>query len=203
MPSSSGSLSRRNSSLITIKSKNKGAAKKTSCSATRIITLLVVIVATTQILFVLKYDKQQKSNNNNLPHHNQNTAAGSDDRNAPQPHRVHKRRKRRTDISSASSSSAAPNHQIDYTMWSKDESYTRDCELHIKGNETWGKSHAPYVDKVAAKRIIQRMNIQNLKIIPTLAILDKTDMEKGGYTLEYMMSLKHPYIIKASHMSGG
>ena len=201
MPSP-GSLSRRNGSLITIKSKNKGAAKKTSCSATRIITLLVVIVAISQILFVLKYAKQQKSNNNNLPHHNQNTAAGSDDRNAPQPHRVHKRRKRRTDISS-SSSSAAPNHQIDYTMWSKDESYTRDCELHIKGNETWGESHAPYVDKVAAKRIIQRMNIQDLKIIPTLAILDKTDMEKERYTLEYMMSLKQPYIIKASHMSGG
>eukprot|EP00571_Detonula_confervacea_P011681 CAMPEP_0172313576 /NCGR_PEP_ID=MMETSP1058-20130122/20500_1 /TAXON_ID=83371 /ORGANISM="Detonula confervacea, Strain CCMP 353" /LENGTH=415 /DNA_ID=CAMNT_0013027251 /DNA_START=335 /DNA_END=1579 /DNA_ORIENTATION=+ len=89
----------------------------------------------------------------------------------------------------------------EYIMWSKEEAYMRDCELHYKGNKTWGKLHAPYVDKIEAKNIVERMNVPALKIIPTLAVLDKHNMTK--YTLKFMKSLKQPYIIKSSHQSGG
>jgi len=90
---------------------------------------------------------------------------------------------------------------IDWTMWSKEEAYFRDCELHYKGNDTWGEAHAPYVDKVQAKNIIKRMNIPQLKIVPTLAVLNKQNITK--YTLDFMRSIEQPYIIKSAHVSGG
>ena len=107
-----------------------------------------------------------------------------------------------TDIAAAIANNnrrLAPN--IDWTMWSKDQAYMRDCILHYKNNETWGRMHAPFVDKVEAKNIIAKMNIQELMIIPTLAIFDQKNITK--YTLELMKSIKQPYIIKSTHMSGG
>jgi len=95
-----------------------------------------------------------------------------------------------------------PNSEIEYIMWKKEEAYMRNCELHIKGNETWGKSHAPFVDKIEAKNIVERMNVPSLKIIPTLAVLDKNNITTA-YSLEFMKSLKQPYIIKGTHLSGG
>lgn len=89
----------------------------------------------------------------------------------------------------------------EYTMWSKDEGYMRDCALHIKGNHTWGRLHAPYVDKLEAKAIVEGMKVPSLKIPPTLAVLDKKNISM--YSLEFMKSLKQPYIIKATHVSGG
>ena len=90
---------------------------------------------------------------------------------------------------------------IDYTIWSKEETYMRECQIHYKMNNTWGKIHAPFVDKVEAKNIVERANIAELNIIPTLAILDKQNITK--YTLDFMKSIKQPYIIKSSHQSGG
>ena len=69
---------------------------------------------------------------------------------------------------------------INWTMWSREEAYFRDCELHYKGNDTWGKIHAPYVDKVQAKNIIKRMNIPQLNIVPTLAVLNKQNITKNS-----------------------
>lgn len=90
----------------------------------------------------------------------------------------------------------------EFIMWSKDEAYMHDCEIHIKGNETWGKSHAPYVDKISAKKIVASMKVPSLNIIPTLAVFDKETILKD-YTLEFMTTLKQPYIIKSAHTSGG
>lgn len=87
-------------------------------------------------------------------------------------------------------------------MWSQEEAYMRNCELHIKGNATWGQLHAPYVDKIEAKNIVQRMNVPNLRVIPTLAVLDKENVT-DVYTLEFMRGLRQPYVIKSTHLSGG
>lgn len=90
----------------------------------------------------------------------------------------------------ASDNGVNKNHitpQNEYIMWSKDESYTRQCNLHIKGNETWGRLHAPLVDKIASKEIITKKNIPKLKIIPTLAVLDKNNVTQ--YSLEFMQSI--------------
>lgn len=95
----------------------------------------------------------------------------------------------------------SPAPKIEYLMWSKEEAYMRECELHHKGNATWGKLHAPYVDKIESKNIVERMNVPSLNIIPTLAVLDKQNFTK--YSLEFMKSLKQPYIIKSTHVSGG
>mmetsp|Transcript_24543 Transcript_24543/g.52058 ORF Transcript_24543/g.52058 Transcript_24543/m.52058 type:complete len:494 (-) Transcript_24543:111-1592(-) len=89
----------------------------------------------------------------------------------------------------------------DYIMWSKKEAYMKHCELHYKNNETWGKLHAPPVDKIEAKNIVARANVPLLNIIPTLAVLDERNITE--YSLEFMKSLKQPYIIKSSHVSGG
>ena len=91
---------------------------------------------------------------------------------------------------------------IDFTLWSKEQTYMRDCELHYKRNETWGKIHAQYVDKIEAKNIIERMEIPHLKIIPTYAILDKTNISTM-YHLQFLQGLKQPFIMKSTHMSGG
>lgn len=91
---------------------------------------------------------------------------------------------------------------INYTMWSKDEAYMRDCELHYKRNDTWGQLHADFVDKIEAKNIVRRMGVPALKVIPTLAVFDKENVTTH-YTLDFMKSLPQPYIIKSSHLSGG
>ena len=77
----------------------------------------------------------------------------------------------------------------------------RECVKHFKMNHTWGRLHAPYVDKVEAKEIVKRARVTGLDVIPTLALLDKKNISQ--YSLELMKSLKQPYIIKSSHMSGG
>jgi len=87
-------------------------------------------------------------------------------------------------------------------MWCKEEAFMDYCTHHYKGNATWGKLHAPYVDKISAKDIVANMHVPNLNVIPTLAILDKDNITEK-YTLEFMKSLKQPYIIKATHLSGG
>ncbi len=92
--------------------------------------------------------------------------------------------------------------KVEYLMFDKDETYMRNCEKHIKGNHTWGKQHAPYVDKLEAKNIVESMKVPHLKVIPTLAVLDKDNIT-SIYTLDFMKSLKQPYIIKSTHMSGG
>ncbi|KAL3796146.1 hypothetical protein HJC23_000649, partial [Cyclotella cryptica] len=89
----------------------------------------------------------------------------------------------------------------EYIMWSKDESYFSECKQRFIRNETWGELHAPYVDKVQAKEILAKSNVPDLRIIPTLAILDKDNI--SSYSLEFMRSIPQPYIIKASHVSGG
>ena len=89
----------------------------------------------------------------------------------------------------------------EFIMMSKEEAYMRECQLHYKGNATWGKLHAPLVDKIEAKKIVSQLNIPSLKIIPTLAILDKKNI--SSYSLAFMQSLPQPYIIKATHQSGG
>ena len=87
--------------------------------------------------------------------------------------------------------------------WTKEEAYMNYCTHHYKGNATWGKQHAPYVDKISAKQIVANtMNVPKLKIIPTLAVLGRNNITEK-YTLEFMQSLKQPYIIKATHLSGG
>jgi len=68
-------------------------------------------------------------------------------------------------------------------------------------NHTWGQIHAPFVDKVEAKEIVKRARVTGLDVIPTLAVLDKHNISQ--YSLELMKSLKQPYIIKSTHMSGG
>ncbi|KAL7522233.1 hypothetical protein ACHAWX_006923 [Stephanocyclus meneghinianus] len=89
----------------------------------------------------------------------------------------------------------------EYIMWSKDESYFSECKQRFIRNETWGELHAPYVDKVQAKKILAKVNVTDLRIIPTLALLDKANV--SSYSLEFMRSIPQPYIIKASHVSGG
>ena len=88
-----------------------------------------------------------------------------------------------------------------YVMWSKDEAYFKECKTNFIRNDTWGKLHAPYVDKIEAKEILARANVPELKIIPTLATFDKSNLSE--YSLQFMQSLPQPYIIKASHVSGG
>jgi len=97
--------------------------------------------------------------------------------------------------------STAP--KVEYLMWSEDHAYMRDCSLHIKGNATWGKLHAPYADKVEAKDIVANMGVPGLNVIPTLAVLDGENVTAGEYTLEFMRGLRQPYIIKSAHLSGG
>jgi len=89
----------------------------------------------------------------------------------------------------------------DWVMFSKDTAYFRECVKHFKMNHTWGKIHAPFVDKVEAKEIVKRARVTGLDVIPTLALLDKKNISQ--YSLELMKSLKQPYIIKSTHMSGG
>ncbi|KAL7465461.1 hypothetical protein ACHAXS_005778 [Conticribra weissflogii] len=86
-------------------------------------------------------------------------------------------------------------------MWSKEESYTKDCTNNFKGNETWGRLHAPFVDKIQAKEILRKENIPNLNVIPTYAVLDKKNISL--FTLDFMKSIPQPYIIKSTHVSGG
>ena len=92
--------------------------------------------------------------------------------------------------------------KMEYIMWKKDDSYTKDCEVHYKNNHTWGKQHAPYVDKIEAKKIVERMRIPKLKVIPTLAVFDKQNITTE-YTLSVLKRLTQPYIIKSTHVSGG
>ena len=88
-------------------------------------------------------------------------------------------------------------------MWSKEETYMKYCTHHYKGNATWGEQHAPYVDNISAKHIVANILIApNLDIITTLATLDKDNVTEM-YTLEFMKSLRQPYIIKPAHLSGG
>ncbi len=89
----------------------------------------------------------------------------------------------------------------EYIMWSKDESYFSECKQRFIRNETWGELHAQYVDKIQAKKILAKANVPDLRIIPTLAILDKANV--SSYSLEFMRSIPQPYVIKASHVSGG
>mmetsp|Transcript_27634 Transcript_27634/g.58035 ORF Transcript_27634/g.58035 Transcript_27634/m.58035 type:complete len:491 (+) Transcript_27634:105-1577(+) len=92
-------------------------------------------------------------------------------------------------------------HPFEYIMWSKEESYTKDCTNNFKGNETWGRLHSPFVDKIRAKEILIKENIPNLNVIPTFAVLDKDNISL--VTLDFMKSIPQPYIIKATHVSGG
>ena len=65
-----------------------------------------------------------------------------------------------------------------------------------------GKTVAPYVDKVKAKDIVRRMNVESLiKIVPTLAVFDQANI--SDFTLDFMKSLPQPYIIKGAHLCGG
>ena len=89
----------------------------------------------------------------------------------------------------------------EYIMWYKDEPYFSECKQRFIRKETWGELHAPYVDKVQAKKILAKVNVPDLRIIPTLALLDKANV--SSYSLEFMRSIPQPYIIKASHVSGG
>ncbi|KAL7537347.1 hypothetical protein ACHAXR_007759 [Thalassiosira sp. AJA248-18] len=147
-------------------------------SITIMLTLvLLAIVLTVQFRVVLRYySKMTKQNNDNMVYGMSSSAITM----MPSP----------------------PPPKIDYIMWSKDEAYMRDCQLHHKSNATWGKIHAPYVDKIDAKRIVEKMHVELLKIIPTLAVLDMQNITTS-YSLEFMKSLRQPYIIKSTHLSGG
>lgn len=86
--------------------------------------------------------------------------------------------------------------------WSLDESesFTSHCRAHLLGNKTWGRSMAPYVDKLGAKELITHLD-QSILNVPTLAHYDTSNV--SDFTLETMQSLPAPYIIKATHTSGG
>jgi len=66
----------------------------------------------------------------------------------------------------------------DWVMFSKDTAYFRECVKHFKMNHTWGKIHAPFVDKVEAKEIVKRARVTGLDVIPTLALLDKKNISQ-------------------------
>ena len=98
---------------------------------------------------------------------------------------------------------ATPFHgqPLDYTLWSKDDTYFETCRRHYIGNYTWGKLRTKFVDKAEAKNVVRAMNIDGLKISETYALYNKETME-SDFTLEKMRQIPQPYIIKATHSAG-
>jgi len=97
---------------------------------------------------------------------------------------------------------AADSHASDeFIFWSKDETYFEECRKHFLHNKTWGEPRSAFVDKIQVKEIVQKLNVSGLEIPTTLAILDEETLV--DFTQEIMQELPQPYIIKASHTSGG
>jgi len=89
----------------------------------------------------------------------------------------------------------------EYILWAKNETYFEECRSHFIRNRTWGQERHLLVDKIEVKKIVESLNIRGLQLPPTLAVLEKHDVEE--YTKQDMLALPQPYIIKASHTSGG
>lgn len=89
----------------------------------------------------------------------------------------------------------------EYILWHKNYTYFEECRNHFIRNRTWGKERSLLVDKIEVKKIVESLNIKGLGLPPTLAVLEEKDVQE--YTSENMLAIPQPYIIKASHTSGG
>jgi hypothetical protein len=88
-------------------------------------------------------------------------------------------------------------------MLSKNRTYTGDCKNRYLYNKTWGKSVARFVDKLAAKQLLRQFDISGLKIVPTIAFYDASNI--STFTLDNFLRLNsgNGAIIKPIHTSGG
>ncbi|CAJ1969438.1 unnamed protein product [Cylindrotheca closterium] len=82
-------------------------------------------------------------------------------------------------------------------MWAQNESYQQYCRNHFLSNRDWGRSLAPLVDKVAAKRIVTEWDIPDMKIVRTIAVFNKSHTKTFGIS-----DMPEGSIMKVSHMSG-
>ncbi|CAJ1950538.1 unnamed protein product [Cylindrotheca closterium] len=89
------------------------------------------------------------------------------------------------------------NRGSEYIMWAQNESYQHYCRNHFLPDKEWGRRLAPLVDKVEVKRIVAGWAIPDLKLVPTIAIFNKSHTESFGIS-----DMPDGSIMKASHMSG-
>lgn len=173
-----------------VQTTNKAGRISTAKCINTLILSLVGIVVVFQLFFFFHYhsqtqQKQWQHQNLRLPHERHRVAAKINHANGD----------------AVKASGGISFSSKEYTMWSKEEAYFHECANYFKMNDEWGQRHAPYCDKVEAKDILSRLNVPGLNIIPTLATLDKQNYTE--YSLEFMKSIPQPYIIKATHVSGG
>ncbi len=144
----------RRQTRVQLRSKSNFRHLKTCLAGT------IIVVAVCHLVIIRHYSHQQKIDSNRESFFPQSSFGWE--------HRKHDRGSTR----------------FEYIMWSKEESYTKDCTNNFKGNETWGRLHAPFVDKIQAKEILRKENIPNLNVIPTYAVLDKKNISL--FTLDFM-----------------
>jgi hypothetical protein len=88
--------------------------------------------------------------------------------------------------------------------------WTRYCKRHVLRNKTFGRTFAPYVDKLEAKRIVSRHQISGLRVAQTLAVVD--GQPRGGTEAQRSIELDRAaeaimqhdrVVVKLAHWSGG
>lgn len=84
-------------------------------------------------------------------------------------------------------------------MWSPEEAHFHDCRKRLLGNEEWGKSIAPMVDKIGAKTFAHQSS-PTAHIVPTLSSFDSNNISL--LTPDFLRRLPQPFVIKPTHISG-
>eukprot|EP00980_Cylindrotheca_fusiformis_P007224 scaffold1525_cov142-Cylindrotheca_fusiformis.AAC.24 len=87
----------------------------------------------------------------------------------------------------------------EFVFWDHKKTYFQHCRKDLLRNEVWGKSMAPFVDKVTAKEIVGTWS-PSVEIVPTYAFVDQSNVT--AITGHFLKSLPQPYVFKGTHAAG-
>lgn len=82
--------------------------------------------------------------------------------------------------------------------------YTSECQTRYLYNSTWGKTRAPWADKVQSKELLKELDIEGIRIPRTLALFNKSMLDRMTVKdLELLVKeLPSDFVLKPAHTSG-